>query len=151
MNSEGQIVAFEPVKLEQLCPLDDGEGLYHVLCGEKGTYDLNRAISRPAPDLTYRLSLEEIPISGVLPNILATSIKTFAASKAMKGTNPVVQMFKWLYARKENRQAYKISCDKKYQQTNPQFSYTSFWGELLQAAYEMRDFKRTTIPNFAED
>lgn len=151
LNNAGQIVAFEPVHVEKLCPLSPGSALYHVVCSDETPPDPKTVISRAAPDLTYRLSLEEIQVSGILPTIIATSLKTFVFRKEFKGTNPIATLFKWLYTRLEKRQPYTIQCDDRYEQRNPHFSYTSFWGEILQAAYEMKGFNQPKIPRFAVD
>lgn len=151
LNSEGNVVAFEPVHVEKLCPLLPNSILYHVVCSDETQDDPKNIISRAAPDLNYRLALEEIQVSGILPSIIATSLKTFFFRKEFKGTNPIATLFKWLVARMEKRQPYTLQCDDRYEQRNPHFSYTSFWGELLQAAYDMKGFKGSKIPKFAVD
>ncbi|OEH75472.1 hypothetical protein cyc_02026 [Cyclospora cayetanensis] len=160
LNSAMQVVAFEPVYVEDLCTLNPNSSApLHVVCPKGGSAQAggaqrtgDNAVSRPVPDLTYRLSLAEIPIEGILPSLVATSIKTFVAKKAMKGTNQVASLFKWLTAQKKENASYTLTCeDGSITQANPEFSYTSFWGDLLLAAYELNDFQRSTIPKFSKE
>lgn len=90
LNHREDIVAFEPVSINQLCPLqgnrrETSNALYHVVCADNeggppgGPSAVEGVIGRPAPDLTYRLSLESINVPGLLPRLLAASLRTFVA------------------------------------------------------------------------
>ncbi|KAL8274787.1 hypothetical protein Esti_001262 [Eimeria stiedai] len=152
LNSRGQVQAFEPVVIVNLCPMEgsSGDALYHVACKEVKEFDPRHMLSRPTPDLTFRLSLEENTISGILPSLVASSLKTFLARKEFRGTNPIVPMLKWLTERRKNKEDYSISChDNRFRQKNPQLSYTSFWGELLQATYEYRGTDESALPSLS--
>ncbi|KAL8436071.1 hypothetical protein Efla_002061 [Eimeria flavescens] len=123
-RSDGRIAAFEPVPVQTLCPLaGEPEALLKVVCSDTEAAAAAAAgggragggpwpaVSRPAADLTYRLTFEENQISGLLPNLVASSLKTFLARKEFKGTNTIVLMLRWMAERKKNKEEYQLACE----------------------------------------
>ncbi|CDI80333.1 hypothetical protein, conserved [Eimeria acervulina] len=182
LNSEGEIKAFEPVHPTPLCSLNNKhEDWMHVVCSQEeeqqeqqdeyealsarrrrrssSSSSSSNVVHRASPDLTYRLSLEETSVEGLLPSVLAASLRQLIGSKRMRGESPISSLLRFIRTAKTAKQTLTLTCtsssssssSKKYSQTNPTLSYTNFWGSLLLAAFEVPTPQAAVIPKLAEE